>query len=98
MATHNIILTERESALIESLVQSGRYENSSEALREGLRLLEDRERRDVSKIGPLRAAIDVGLADFERGDVKEFADVAQLIEHLKSVAAEARASIPARRD
>ncbi|MBV9290137.1 MAG: type II toxin-antitoxin system ParD family antitoxin, partial [Hyphomicrobiales bacterium] len=40
MPTRNVVLTERQTALVESLVKSGRYQNASEVLREGLRLLE----------------------------------------------------------
>ena len=40
MATRNVVLTETQSALVDHLVASGRYQNASEALRAGLRLLE----------------------------------------------------------
>jgi Arc/MetJ-type ribon-helix-helix transcriptional regulator len=38
MPTRNVILSEHQQQLVESLVQSGRYQNASEVLREGLRL------------------------------------------------------------
>lgn len=34
--TRNVVLTERQEALIEALVTSGRYQNASEVLRDGL--------------------------------------------------------------
>lgn len=43
MPTRNVVLTEHQSALIDTLVASGRYQNASEALRAGLRLLEHEE-------------------------------------------------------
>jgi len=43
MPTRNVVLTERQESLIEGLVQSGRYQNASEVIREGLRLVENRE-------------------------------------------------------
>ncbi|MFW5739925.1 MAG: type II toxin-antitoxin system ParD family antitoxin, partial [Myxococcota bacterium] len=43
MATRNVVLTDRQSELIDRLVASGRYQNASEALRAGLRLLEREE-------------------------------------------------------
>ncbi len=43
MPTRNVVLTEHQSALIDRLVAEGRYQNASEAMREGLRLVEERE-------------------------------------------------------
>ena len=49
MATRNVVLTETQSALVDRLVASGRYQNASEALRAGLRLLE-REEAELEQI------------------------------------------------
>jgi antitoxin ParD1/3/4 len=38
MPTRNVVLTKRQEELIETLVESGRYQNASEVLRDGLRL------------------------------------------------------------
>lgn len=67
MATKNIVLTERQSALIDRLVASGRYQNASEALRAGLRLLENEE----AQLDILRARLESGLAQARRGDLAE---------------------------
>ena len=40
MPTRHVILSEQQNNLVERLVQSGRYQNASEVLREGLRLIE----------------------------------------------------------
>ena len=40
MPTRNVVLTKHQEKLIETLVGSGRYQNASEVLRDGLRLLE----------------------------------------------------------
>ncbi len=40
MATRNVVLSQHQHELVELLVKSGRYQNASEVLREGLRLLE----------------------------------------------------------
>lgn len=44
--------------LIEELVKGGRYNNASEVVREGLRLLEDRERLRQLKVEEIRASIE----------------------------------------
>ncbi len=67
MATKNIVLTERQSALIDRLVASGRYQNASEALCAGLRLLENEE----AQLDILRARLESGLAQARRGDLAE---------------------------
>ena len=54
------------------LVQSGRYQNASEVLREGLRLVESREVEEATKIETLRAAAQLGVSALDRGEFKEF--------------------------
>jgi antitoxin ParD1/3/4 len=48
----NVVLTKRQSDLIEALVESGRYQNAGEVLRDGLGLAEQREAEDA--LEPLR--------------------------------------------
>lgn len=72
MATRNVVLSQHQHELVESLVASGRYQNASEVLREGLRLLERREAEDAARIAALRAAADTGWADLAAG---RFVDV-----------------------
>ena len=43
MPTRNVVLTHHQTAVVEQLVSSGRYQNASEVLRDGLRLIEQRE-------------------------------------------------------
>lgn len=67
MATRNVVLTDTQSALVDRLVASGRYQNASEALRAGLRLLE----REEDELGALRDRLTTGLEQARRGDLAE---------------------------
>ena len=83
--TRNVVLTERQTALVESLVKSGRYQNASEVLREGLRLLEQREAEGAGKLKALRAAARVGVGALDRGEFKEFRDIEDLQAYLNNL-------------
>ena len=67
MPTRNVVLTDHQSELIDRLVASGRYQNASEAMRAGLRLLEDEEeaRRRLGE------RIDAAVAEADRGEFVE---------------------------
>lgn len=67
MATRNVVLTDTQSDLVDRLVASGRYQNASEALRAGLRLLE----RDEAELGRLQDRLSVGLEQARRGELAE---------------------------
>jgi antitoxin ParD1/3/4 len=87
MPTRNVFLTDRQDSLIEALVQSGRYQNASEVMREGLRLVEDREVEEIRKIEVLRASVQRGEDAVARGDYKDFAEPQAVIEYLDKIAA-----------
>jgi antitoxin ParD1/3/4 len=72
MATRNVVLTDHLEQVVNDLVLSGRYQNASEVLREGLRLLEQREAEEAAKVDALRNATSIGLMDLEQG---RFVDV-----------------------
>lgn len=78
-------LTERQEELLETLVKSGRYQNASEVLRDGLRLLEQREAEDAGKLKALRAAARAGVGALDRGDLKEFGNVEELQAYLNDL-------------
>ena len=67
MPTRNVVLSEHQHELVDSLVQSGRYQNASEVLRDGLRLIEDRERIEEAKLKALKQAARQGWADVSAG-------------------------------
>lgn len=92
MPTRNVVLTEHQAALVENLVAGGRYQNASEVLREGLRLIETRESEDFLRLKALQAAVQVGVADSELGNYTEFNSSQTLTAHLKSLATKAIAA------
>ena len=85
MPTRNVVLTERQADLIEALVESGRYQNASEVLRDGLRLVERREAEDASKLKALRVAARAGVAALDRGEFKEFSNLEDVQAYLKDL-------------
>jgi antitoxin ParD1/3/4 len=87
MPTRNVFLTDRQDTLIEALVQSGRYQNASEVMREGLRLVENREIEEINKIESLRAAVKLGEQAVARGEYKDFGDAQAMVDYLDNLAA-----------
>ena len=67
MVTRNVVLTDAQSDLVNRLVSSGRYQNASETLRAGLRLLE----REEAELSELRARLAAGLEQARPGDLAE---------------------------
>lgn len=74
MPTRNVVLSQHQHELIEALVTAGRYQNASEVLREGLRLLERRDAEDAARVSVLREAADMGWADLASGRYDDIAD------------------------
>jgi antitoxin ParD1/3/4 len=72
MPTRNVVLTDRQADLVERLVVSGRYQNASEVLRDGLRLIEDREAQAKASLKALRDAARIGIADADAGRLRRF--------------------------
>ena len=85
MPTRNVVLTDHQARLIDSLVGSGRYQNASEVLREGLRLVEQREAEDAAKLRALRNAAGVGFGALDRGEFKEFDSIHDLQAYLNVI-------------
>jgi antitoxin ParD1/3/4 len=79
MATSYSIGKHFES-FIEGLIESGRYSTASEVLRDGLRLIEEREERRKAKLEALRAEIQKGI---DSGPAEEV-DIAEMIKSTKA--------------
>jgi len=80
--TRNVVLTEQQAAMIERLVHSGKYQNASEVLRDGLRLLQQQEAEDEARLIALREAAQFGMEDIAAERYRSFADGAALRKHL----------------
>ncbi len=89
MPTRNVVLTDRQAKIIERLVSSGRYQNASEVLREGIRRIERQEAEDKARLKALREAARIGIADIEAGHLRTFEAAEPLRRHLAAVAEDA---------
>ena len=67
MVTRNVVLTDAQEALVQGLVARGRFQNASEALRAGLRLLEEEE----AGTADIRARLAEGLRQADAGELAE---------------------------
>ncbi|MGH7823446.1 MAG: type II toxin-antitoxin system ParD family antitoxin [Candidatus Binatia bacterium] len=83
MPTRNINLTPEQDAFVEKVVEAGEYQNASEAVRDAIRVFQQRRREDALKLEALRAQLEVGLVALERGDFIEL-DEAALARYLPS--------------
>ena len=84
--TRNVVLTFEQEQLVQQLVSSGRYQNASEVIREGLRLIERREAEAAARLDALRHAAEQGIAALEHGDYVEFDNSAALAQHVTEIA------------
>jgi antitoxin ParD1/3/4 len=64
----SVALTPHFESLTQQLVSSGRYNNVSEVVRDGLRLLESRVQEETAKLAALRDAAKLGFGAIERGE------------------------------
>lgn len=64
----SVALTPHFESLTQRLVSSGKYNNVSEIVRDGLRLLESREQEEAAKLKALREAAKIGFTDIQRGN------------------------------
>ena len=67
MATRNVVLTDAQTDLVDRLVATGRFQNASEALRAGLRLLEKEE----VELSEIRHRLQRGLDQYRAGEFAE---------------------------
>ncbi|WP_075290306.1 type II toxin-antitoxin system ParD family antitoxin [Pararhizobium arenae] len=78
----SFVIGDHFDAFINKQVATGRFNNASEVVRAGLRLLE----RDETKFAELKRLIDEGLEDFANGDYVEFSEPGQLLAYIQQEA------------
>ncbi len=72
------VIGSRYEAFIASQIEKGRFNNASEVVRAGLRILEDYEAR----LQATRKLVDAGDADIEAGRVTEYANAGDLFDDI----------------
>jgi antitoxin ParD1/3/4 len=75
----NVSLTPELERFVQDRVASGRYQTASEVVREGLRLLEEREQECAEALAALRGKLKRAAEQAERG---ELADGERVFEQL----------------
>jgi antitoxin ParD1/3/4 len=65
--TLNVSLTPALGQLVDDLVKEGQYQSSSEVVREGLRLLSERNEARKAAIAKLNADVAIGMDQLRRG-------------------------------
>lgn len=85
MPTRNVVITQRQADMIDELVEEGVYQNASEVLREGLRLVQEHRDAHAAKIAALRAAAQVGLDDMAAGRFITFDTDEDIREHFDAL-------------
>ena len=97
MPTRNVNLTRHFDRFIDTRITSGRFSNASEVVREGLRLLEQREEEHKAKLKWLRDAVKQGMDEIDRGEKTEFNSIEEMATFIDDLGAEAEAKFKAKK-
>ncbi|HCF1993535.1 type II toxin-antitoxin system ParD family antitoxin [Pseudomonas juntendi] len=84
MATHNVVVPQPMEQSIDDLVSTGRYQNFSEVVRAGIRMLLEHEAAEAARLEALRNATSVGIMQVEAGQYDEI-DPANLAAYLNNL-------------
>jgi len=85
----NVYLGETFDKFVADLIASGLYQSQSEVIRDGLRLLNEREDLRKLRLEELRCEIQKGIDSLDRGEGKPF--------DIEEVKAEGRRRLSAKR-
>ena len=91
MPTRNVFLSEQFDSFIATGIEEGRYSNASEVVREGLRLLQQRDAEDRANILWLRGAAQEAIRALDRGEGRSFASMDGMADHIRGRARQAAA-------
>jgi antitoxin ParD1/3/4 len=90
--TKNVNLTEHHSAFVDQLVAAGRYENASDVLRAGLRLLEQTTTEQQQQLALLRNLAAEGFDQIDQGQGIELPSQQHLSAHIAEIGRQSDAS------
>ena len=74
MPIRNVNLTTEQDAFVEEMVQAGKYQDASEAIRDAVRGLQHRLQADDLQLELLRTQLKAGLDALDRGAHTEVDD------------------------
>lgn len=92
----NVSLTPELDNFIHDKVESGMYHSASEVIREGLRLMQQRDERHKARLEQLRKEIQVSVDQVERGEYTDYT-VDELPQLLEEIEAQGQAILRARK-
>lgn len=72
--TRTLSFTPEQTAFLSRCVESGRYQSASEVVRAALRLLEDQEELRQAELQRVRAMIEEGAGQLDRGETVDGAE------------------------
>lgn len=76
----NVSLTPELERFVGEKVESGYYTSASEVVREALRLFRDQDSIKQQRLAQLKAGLDLGFEQLERGEGKPGSEVFALLE------------------
>jgi len=85
MVVRNVILTDRYERFIEQQVSAGNYEDASDVLRAGLRLLEQQSQSEAQKLALLKKLAEDGFASLDQGQGLSLSGSEQLAEAIEQI-------------
>jgi len=80
----NVSLTPELEKLVNEKVASGLYTSASEVVRDGLRLLRERDEIKQSRLRELRRDLSAGARQIRQGNYKEYSSGDELIDDIQS--------------